>query len=140
LIKYLTICCSKICQTITKINIILFNISWSYSFILWIFLIVLIFIISFVSTLLIITKYNIVDSNIFSSNSFLFSFYIIIWVFIFKLWFICSIINIILISNTEIIFSCIIIWLLKSWKFILRIFGRVFRLLIFYFYCNKILC
>lgn len=140
LIKYFCICCCKISQTVTKFNVVFFKIIRFDSIVLCKLFLKIILIICFILTFLTITKYNVISSDIFSTDCFLLSFNIVLWIFIFKLRLISCCINIILISNWKIVSSCVFISLLKPDSFILRILCSVLWFLTVFLIKNYVLC
>lgn len=115
LVINLGICGRKISQTISKVNICLFDITRFYSVGITHLLIKLIFIIGLVFFFIIISKDNIIISNILFPNGLLFFLYIMIGEFFLELWTIVNIFivcDLVLVTDWKIVLTCVLICLL----------------------------
>lgn len=111
----LGICGGKISQTISKVNIRLFDITRLYSVGITDLLIKLILIISLVLFFIIIPKDNIIISNILFANSLLFFLYIMIGKLFLELWTVVNIFivcDLVLVTDWKIVLTCVLVCLL----------------------------
>jgi hypothetical protein len=117
----------KVSQSVSKLNIVLFDVSRFYSLIIWILFIELLLVICIVASIVLISENYVIKSDIFCANRLLSAFDLVIWKSVFKLRFVSCIIYVVLIPNTKVVFPAILIAILMIIKFVLRVLGNVFR-------------
>lgn len=110
-VKNLTICGGEIGETVAEIDVILLKISRSDSVVFRVFFIELIFVIGFVGAVLLISKHDVIDANIFGSDGFLFSFNVVIGELVLELGLVGSIIEIVFVTDTKVVFTGVVVWL-----------------------------